>query len=190
MTTTLTRPAPPAPRPASGGRRTARRAINRWARRLLRREWRQQLLVLALLTLAVAATTVGLGLVVNVESSDQALLGTASTRIDILNPGPHVNADIAAAQQALGPVEAIEHGSIPVPGSVTPVDLRAQDPHGAFGAPMLRLVSGSYPSGTGQVAVTSAVASIFGLKIGDTWRVDGQIRRVVGIVENPKNLQD
>src|SRR5215469_2571690 len=189
MTTTLTRPAPPAPRPASGGRRTARRAINRWARRLLRREWRQQLLVLALLTLAVAATTVGLGLVVNVESSDQAQLGTATTRIDFGKPG-NVGSTIALARQAFGTVEAIERSSIPVPGSITPVDLRAQDPHGVYGAVMLRLVSGSYPSGSGQIAVTSGVASTFSLAIGDTWRVNGQDRRVVGIVENPKNLQD
>src|SRR5215471_9627257 len=189
MTTTLTRPAPPAPRPASGGRRTARRAINRWARRLLRREWRQQLLVLALLTLAVAATTVGLGLVVNVESSDQAQLGTATTRIDFGKPG-NVGSTIALARQAFGTVEAIERSSIPVPGSITPVDLRAQDPHGVYGAVMLHLVSGSYPSGSGQIAVTSGVASTFSLAIGDTWRVNGQDRRVVGIVENPKNLQD
>jgi putative ABC transport system permease protein len=190
MTTTLTRPAPVAPRPGPGGRRTARRAITRWAWRLLRREWRQQLLVLALLTVAVAATTVGLGVVVNVESSDQALLGTATTRIDIANPDGHVSADIAAARQAFGTVEAIEHANIPVPGSITPVDLRAQDPHGVYGAPMLHLVSGSYPSGTGQVAVTNAVAATFSLAIGDTWRVNGHPLRIVGIVENPKNLQD
>ena len=39
---------------ASGGV-PARRAVARWAWRLLRREWRQQILVVALLTLAVAA---------------------------------------------------------------------------------------------------------------------------------------
>ena len=190
MTTTLTRPAPAAPRPVRGGRRTARRAITRWAWRLLRREWRQQLLVLALLTVAVAATIVGLGVVVNVESSDQSLFGTATTRIDVANPDGHVNADIAAARQAFGVVEAIEHANIPVPGSITPVDLRAQDPHGLFGAPMLHLVSGSYPSGAGQIAVTRAVAATFSLAIGDTWRVNGRPLRVVGIVENPKNLSD
>jgi putative ABC transport system permease protein len=192
MTTTLARPPSPhpiAPAPSGGGR-PARRAITRWAWRLLRREWRQQLLVLALLTVAVAATTVGLGLVSNVQSSDQALLGTASTRIDIANPGKQVDAVIAAARQAFGTVEAIEHETIPVPGSVTPVDLRAQDPHGVYGRAMLHLVSGSYPTGAGQIAVTSAVASTFNLKIGDSWTVNGRPLRVVGTVENPKNLQD
>lgn len=192
MTTTLAPPPSSAPvRPASSGsRRAARRAIRRWAWRLLRREWRQQVLVLSLIVVAVAATTVGLGLVVNVQSSDQALLGTARSRIDIANPGGHVDADIAAARQALGTVEAIEHESVPVPGSVTPVDLRAQDPHGHFGAVMLHLVSGSYPSGAGQVAVTSAAATTFSLKIGDSWTENRRTLRVVGIVENPKNLQD
>ena len=37
----------------------ARRAVLRWAWRLFRREWRQQSIVLALLLVAVAATTVG-----------------------------------------------------------------------------------------------------------------------------------
>jgi putative ABC transport system permease protein len=191
MTTTL---APPPAAPAASqlprSRRVARRAIRRWAWRLLRREWRQQLLVLTLIALAVAATTIGLGVVVNVQSSDQALLGTAQTRVDLGNPGPHVSADVALARQALGTVEAIEHEPVPVPGSVTPVDLRAQDPHGTFGAAMLHLRSGRYPAGAGQVAVTSAVATTFNLHTGGSWTVDGHALRVVGLVENPKNLQD
>ena len=41
---------------ASGGV-PAWRVMGRWARRLLRREWKQQILVLALLTVTVAAAT-------------------------------------------------------------------------------------------------------------------------------------
>jgi putative ABC transport system permease protein len=192
MTTTLAPPPPPAPvtAPRPGGRRTSRRAIRRWAWRLLRREWRQQVLVLSLIVVAVAATTVGLGLVVNVQSSEQALMGTARTRLDVANLQRPVSDIVAAARQALGNVEAIEHESVPVPGSVTPVDLRAQDPHGQFGAPMVGLVSGRYPTAATEVAVTSGVAAMFDLKIGDHWTADGRRLRVVGVVENPKNLQD
>ncbi len=189
MTTTLAAPAPaPAPALAPSPAGAGRRAIRRWAWRLLRREWRQQLLVLALLLTAVAATTVGLGVVVNVTSDDQGQFGTATTRIDISNPdlGP----DITAARRAFGTVEAIEHENVPVPGSITPVDLRGQSPHGRYGAPMLQLVSGSWPTGAGQAAVTASVASTFGLKIGGSWPVNGRTLRVVGIVENPKDLQD
>ena len=45
----------------------ARRAVVRWAVRLFRREWRQQLLVLSMLTVAVAATTWGASAVTNVQ---------------------------------------------------------------------------------------------------------------------------
>jgi len=192
MSTTLAPSPPPvaAPPPARGGA-SARRAIRRWAWRLLRREWRQQVLILALLTVAVAATTVGLGLVVNVQSSDQAVLGTASARLDIGSLGPNgVAADVAAARQRFGTVEAIVHEHVPVPGASTPIDLRAQDPRGPFSTPMLSLVSGSYPVGAAQAAVTVNVATVFDLKVGSSWPVNGRTLRVVGIVENPQDLQD
>ena len=158
MTATLAAP-PATMAPADGhGGAPARRAIRRWAWRLLRREWRQQVLILALLALAVGATTVGLGLVVSVRGSDRALFGSANSRIDIANPGvAGIAANLAATRQRFGTVEAIAHEQVPVPGSITPIDLRAQDPNGVFGAPMLRLVSGHYPSGAGQAAVTAAV---------------------------------
>jgi putative ABC transport system permease protein len=167
-----------------------RRAIRRWAWRLLRREWRQQALVLALLAVAVGAIVLGLGVVVNIDSSDQAVLGSANTRIDITQPGSQVGADVAAARRAFGTVEAIEHRNVPVPGSVTPVDLRAQDPHGPFSGPMLRLVSGRLPRTPGEVAMTSAVASLYDVKMGQVWRTNGHPLEVVGIVENPDNLGD
>ncbi len=191
MSTVLAPPPPvAAPRPTRGGA-PARRAIRRWAWRLLRREWRQQVLILALLILAVAATTVGLGLVVNARVTNQGVLGKADARIEIGSPGPNgVAAVLAAARQQFGTVEAIPHESVPVPGSITPVDLRAQDVDGPFSGPMLRLVSGRYPVGSDQAAVTPAVATTFTLKIGSSWMVNGRMLRVVGIVENPKDLQD
>jgi putative ABC transport system permease protein len=70
------------------------------------------------------------------------------------------------------------------------MDLRAQDPHGRYGFPMLSLVSGHYPTGPGEVAVTSGVASLFNLRIGDRWHQGGHARRVVGLVENPAYLLD
>ena len=194
MSTSL---APPPARPPIAQRRSrsggapARRAIRRWAWRLLRREWRQQLLVLSLLAVAVAATTVGLGLVTNFGNGNVAVLGSATGLIDITGVGPAgLDADVTAAQRSLGSVEAIARTSVPVPGSVTPVELRAQDPHGIFGAPMLALVSGRYPVGPGEAAVTNGVAATFGLTLGSTWAADSRTLRVVGIVENPHNLQD
>ena len=124
------------------------------------------------------------------QGTNQSVFGTADARLDIGDPGPNgVQTDLAAAQQKFGTVEAILHEGAPVPGSSTPVDLRGQDPHGAYGKPMLRLVSGQYPTGAGQAAVTAAVAKTFDLKVGSTWTVNGRPLHVVGTVENPKDLR-
>ena len=84
----------------------------------------------------------------------------------------------------------IENESVPVPGTQNTFDLRAQDPHGPFGGPLLSLVSGRYPANPDQIAVTSGVAADFNLSIGRSWTVGGVTRRVVGIVENPQSLLD
>ncbi|MDR2987380.1 MAG: FtsX-like permease family protein, partial [Nocardiopsaceae bacterium] len=178
-------------RPAHAGARNggvpARRAVIRWAWRLLRREWRQQLLILALITVAVAATFVGSAVATNTPPAPGAAFGTA-TNMATLGPGPHLSARIAAIAHRFGRVDVIENQTIPVPGSVLTYSLRAQNPHGPFGRPLLSLTSGHYPAGPGQVAMSSGLASELGLKIGDTWHGAGTARRVVGIVANPQDL--
>jgi putative ABC transport system permease protein len=173
----------------SNGGVPARRAVIRWAWRLLRHEWRQQLLILALITVAVAATFVGSAVATNTPDPADAGFGTAAD-IATLAPGPHLAAGIAAIAHRFGRVDVIENETIPVPGSVNTYSLRAQSPHGAFGQPMLSLVSGQYPSGPDQVALTSGVASELRLSVGDVWRAGGSARRVAGIVANPQNLLD
>ena len=82
--------------------------------------------------------------------------------------------DVAAAEQRFGTVEAIAHADVPVPGSVNPVDLRAQDPHGAFGAPMLAPGVGQLPERCRPGRGDAAVAATFSLAIGDSWPVNGR----------------
>ncbi|HTS97538.1 MAG TPA: FtsX-like permease family protein [Streptosporangiaceae bacterium] len=175
---------------AGNGGGPARRAVIRWAWRLLRREWRQQLLILALITVAVAATFVGSAVATNTPAQPGTGFGTATDMATFPSSSPHVTAGIAALARRFGRVDVIENETLSVPGLVTTYSLRAQNPHGAFGQPMLSLVTGHYPSGTGQVALTSGVASDLHLRVGDTWRAGGAARRVVGIVTNPQNLLD
>jgi putative ABC transport system permease protein len=187
MTATLDRP-PTRSLPPNGGL-PARRAVVRWAWRLFWREWRQQFLILALITLAVAATIVGSAVAMNNPSPKDAGFGTAhySASFSAYNA---TTASAIASLDRLGPVDVIENKTLTIPGSIDTYQLRAQNPHGPFGGPMLSLVSGSYPSGANEVAVTSGVASAFHLSFGDTWRVGGVERRVVGTVENPQSLLD
>ncbi|HTZ23531.1 MAG TPA: FtsX-like permease family protein [Streptosporangiaceae bacterium] len=176
-------------RSANGGV-AARRAVARWAVRLLRHEWRQQLLILALITAAVAATVVGSAVATTTPSPATAAFGTAQDLATFTGPGPRIAAEIASIKHRFGTVDVIENQTFSVPGSVQTYSLRAQDPHGPFGRPMLSLISGQYPAGAGQVAVTSGVASDFHLAVGSTWTVGGATRTVTGIASNPQNLLD
>jgi putative ABC transport system permease protein len=177
-----------ASRPVDGGV-PARRAVVRWAWRLFRREWRQQFLILALITVAVATTIVGSAVAMNNPPPKNAGFGTARYSLSFPTYSSQAAADVARLER-VGPVDVIENETMSIPGSINTYQLRAQAPHSAFAGPMLSLVSGRYPSGAGEVAVTSGVASAFHLVVGDTWRVGGLERRVVGIVENPQSLLD
>ncbi|HEX5289361.1 MAG TPA: FtsX-like permease family protein, partial [Streptosporangiaceae bacterium] len=138
---------------------------------------------------ALAATVVGAAVATNTPPPAGAGFGTAQD-MATLPGGPHLASQIAVLQRAVGPVDVIENQAVAIPGSINTYDLRAQDPHGVFGQPMLTLVSGHYPSGPGQVAVTDGVAATFKLTVGGMWHQGGQTRQVVGIVQNPQSLLD
>jgi putative ABC transport system permease protein len=182
----------PATRVAGNGGLPARRAVVRWAWRLFRREWRQQILVLALLAVAVAAMTAVTTFGSNASAvSLDGTFGAANHLMTYDGSDPEaLAADIAAAEGSFGTIEVIAHRSVPVPGSAETVDLRAQAPRGAFGAPMLALTQGRYPTRTGEIAVTDEVATIFEIAVGDVLALDGRDRTVVGLVENPGDLSD
>ena len=182
----------PATRVAGDGGLPARRAMVRWTWRLFRREWRQQILVLGLLAVAVAAMTAVTTFGSN--ASAVSLAGTFGAADHLMtydgSDSEALAEDIAAAEGSFGTIEVIAHRSVQVPGSIETVDLRAQAPRGAFGAPMLALIQGRYPTGTGEIAVTDEVATIFEIAVGDALAIDGRDRTVVGLVENPGDLSD
>lgn len=170
---------------------TARRAMTRWAWRMFRREWRRQTLVLAALALAVAATTVGLGVASNATNlKADPVFGKANTMLSLNGSDPELGADVAAAGHWFGTADVISHQSLNVPGSVSTVDVRAEDPRGPYVSPTVRLDAGRFPTGAGEGAVTKEVAAMFGLHLGSAWNVNGQAVSVVGLVENPLDLLD
>jgi putative ABC transport system permease protein len=167
----------------------ARRAVLRWAWRLFRRQWRQQSLVLAMLLLSVATTTAGLAIAANAIGTQEATFGTANYALTLGSIGAQADADVAELRSSFGTIDVIEHQAVAVPGSANPIDLRAQDPHGPYAAPTLRLLSGRYPRDADEVAITEQVATIFHLSVGGVWDQGGTQRRVVGLVENPFDLR-
>ena len=174
--------------PADGGV-AARRAVVRWAWRLFRREWRRQILVVALLTVAVTAAVCAITIAYNSGPLDYAEFGSGNALLEFDAADPReLEASLTAAEERFGTIDVIAHRSLPVPGSVDSVELRAQDPRGPYAGLALR--RGSYPEGPSQVAVTDGVATLLGVEIGETLPLDGQRRTIVGIVENPLELSD
>jgi putative ABC transport system permease protein len=184
---TAVRERPASPRLPDGGV-PARRAVIRWAIRLLRREWRQQLLILALITVAVGATVVASTVATDSQGQIAGVFGTAQDGALLSGPPATINAGIRKIESVYGSVDVIENQSVRIPGSVSTFDLRAQDPHGPFGGPMLSLVGGQYPATANQIAVTSGVAAGFKLSIGSHWTVAAKTWKVTGIVQDPQNL--
>ena len=173
----------------SGGGLAARRPLIRWAWRMFRREWRQQILVVALVTVAVAAAVCSVTIAYNTGPLDYAEFGSATARLELDGADPRkLETSLAAAEERFGTIGVIGHRSVPVSGSVDHVEFRTQDPRGPYA--LLALRRGSYPEGSGEVAVTDGVATLLRLEIGKTLALDGRRRTVVGIVENPHELSD
>lgn len=168
----------------------ARRAILRWAWRLFRHEWRQQILIFALILVAVAATVVGSAVATDTPPSPASIFGTAHDLAIFHSSGPRLSSQIDQIQSKYGRVQLIENEAEPIAGSVETYQLRSQSPRGPFGLPLLSLVSGRYPSTPTEVALTAGLARNLNLRIGETLRTGGASRLIVGFVENPQNLLD
>ncbi len=176
--------------PSDGGL-AARRVLARWARRLLRREWRQQLLVVALLSLTVAAATFSVATAYNTASLPGPQFGSAGYLLQFAGPSQSViAADIAAAKKAFGTIQVIDRQFVAIPGSTQTAEYRALAPDGPFSGPMLALVEGRYPTGPGQVAVTTGLAQSLQVRIGSVLSLPGHHQTVTGIVEDPSDLND
>jgi putative ABC transport system permease protein len=169
----------------------ARRAVARWGWRLFRRDWRQQLLTIGLLSVVVGAAVTGSAIAVNTQFDDDSYFGDGDTVIRIDGADPTTaDAGVRAAAERFGTVDPIAHTRLAVPGSSAVVDLRRQRPDGPLGGPMLRLVDGRYPTAADEVAVTDRAATLFRVGIGDTLGIRSASFTVVGLVENPSALDD
>lgn len=172
-------------------RTAAPRAIAHWAWRMFRRDWRQQALVLTLLTIAVTVSSYSAALGHAVAPSDQSSFGTASGRIRFTtNDTPLAATVVSQASQSFGTVEEITDTSVSIPGSVQHLDLRVQRPDGAFASSTIRLRSGRYPASEAEIALTTGLSLFLDAPVGATITIGKRALEVVGLIENPSRLDD
>ena len=149
------------------------------------------MLVLALLVLTVGAASFGVAAAYNLAPLPSPQLGSADYLLQFAGPGGRaITADIAAARKAFGSIEVIGHQFVPIPGSAQSAEFRALSPGGPYSGAILALVQGRYPSGAGQVALTSGLAQALQVHIGSALSLPGHHQRVTGIVEDPSDLND
>ena len=171
--------------------RPATRAVMRWSLRLFRREWRQQLLVLALLTTAVAAGVALATVAINGSSAAAEPFGGADARIRIGGDDPEAAArSVAAAEDRYGSDDVTAHQTVTVPGSVDQLEVRDQDPEARYSRNVLDLTAGRYPQVAGEVALTDDAADLLAAGLHDDVTIAGQHATVVGLVENSADLSD
>jgi len=176
---------------------TARRALSRWSLRLAVREWKQRILIVLLITVATAATLLGIAVASATPGTPNAgIYGTASTLVQLPGNTRDLPGVIDRIRKAYGAASVIYDQPITT-GQAGGADLRAQDPNAPYTHVLLALDSGRYPAAAGQVAVTAGLARLYGLRIGSVWHVPasagadaGRSFTVTGIVENPSNLLD
>ena len=175
----------------------ARRTLARWAVRLALREWKQRILIVLLIAVASAATLLGIAVASATPGTPNAgTFGTASTLAELPGSTPNLPNVIAKIEKAYGTASVVYDEPIAT-GQAGGADLRAQDPSAPYTKVLLALDSGRYPTRPGQVAVTSGLAQLYGLRVGSTWHVPagsgaeaGRAFTVTGIVEDPSNLLD
>ncbi|NUT41212.1 MAG: ABC transporter permease, partial [Thermoactinospora sp.] len=168
------------------------RPVIRWTLRLLRREWRAQLLVLSLLTVAVTVGVGGTAAVYSLEPVGHAgEFGTANLAFRFGGADQaELGRSLETIRSGYGRAEVIGRRQVLLRGGARLIEFRSQDPAGPYGRPMLALREGRYPAGGDEVAVTEEIARILDLAPGSRFTLDQNEWTVVGLVENPSNLRD
>jgi putative ABC transport system permease protein len=158
----------------------------------MRRDWRQHVLIVCLLTAAVAAAVGFTCAAYNIAPKEgRSEFGDANHFFEFQDlDAARLQETLDAGEQWFGEIGVVGHRSAVVPGTDRRVDYRSQAPDSPFTHPLLTLVSGRYPNADDEAAVTNWIQSATGVAIGGTVDFDGVPRTVVGIVEDPSALND
>ena len=156
----MTRPRTAQLRGPRNGGVAARRALVRWAWRMFRREWRQQVLVVALLTVAVAAAVGSITIVYNTTPSDNAKFGRP-TRSSSSTPPTRASSRRISRPRRSGSGRPMSSPDLrPRPRRRRPGVLPGSRPARRLRPRALSLRHGRYPTRPDEVAVTDGVAEL------------------------------
>jgi putative ABC transport system permease protein len=167
----------------------SRRAMALWSWRLIRREWRQQALVVALVAIAIGLASFFGVIFANTEGASSSQ-GSATHEIELFAgqaPLADQRRDIAAHFDPIGVTAWRER--VRQKGSPYDFDLGdAVSPTLFAGRPVI-VLKGAAPVAPGEIALSDALMRKLAVSIGDTVDLTVGSYRVVGRYEDPANLQ-
>lgn len=174
----------------------ARLAVLHWVVRLVRREWRQHALVIALLAFGVASSVVAVSTLVRLNTPTAREIGGAET-VMTLQVTDEAGVEATSLSAALSKITAAYPELEVVARSIEGPDgirLVGQDPVRPLGQAWLHLIEGRWPN-PGEIALTTRATERLSaggtiVTIGAEAIVAGKARTVVGYYENPTNLDD
>ncbi len=145
--------------------------------------------------MSVGAVVIGAAVATATPPAANSGVGTAQDLATFQAPDPQLASQIASLEHRFGRTDVIENQAMAIPGSVNSFDLRAQNPDGPFGQPMLSLISGHYPTAANQGGADAGghglprLASRSKGHLGIS-RAAASPRQVTGIVQDPQSLLD
>ena len=137
---------------------------------MFRREWRQQLLVLTLLTVAVTAAIGSITIAYNSVPADNSDFGSANQVLSLDPSDPQkLQAALDSAKKSFGTFDVIGHRSVSVPGSVETVDYRSQTPAAPYTASCSRSEAAATRWGLARSPSPTGWRSLYGSKSDRPW---------------------
>ncbi len=167
---------------------SARVALGRWGWRIVRHEWRQQLLVLALITVATAAASLGVSIAHNAVPSPSDRFGSATHELGLFaDQGFGIAESIEAAEAHFEALDVSYTTQGHRAGSTNDYTITDRGESTIFGGETFRLRSGKMPEVAGEAVVARGQATIR-TNLGDRIEVAGHTFDVVGLGEDPSDL--
>lgn len=164
---------------------SVRRFIWRWSWRQVQNEWRQHVVILAMLALGVAAAIAGVLTAHNVAAPPSSEFGNGQIAVQTTDSDA-LSAALSANGIAFGTIHDAEFER---DGQVGQIKLRAADPANPITQPLIAVVEGRWPTTINEVAITDrALADRLG--IGDSFSIDSRTVEIVGVVESPVRLSE
>lgn len=164
---------------------SGKRFVRRWALRVVRREWRQHLVILVLIATGVAVSVAAALAAFNLIEPPESAYGNA--QFAATSPDPELLESTLESQGIS--FARLETSTLDRDQTTESVTVKVIDHENTVSRPLFTLLEGEWPQGDFEIALTDRAVSD-GVAIGSTVILDGHELTVVGTVENPTALSD